>query len=159
MKIFASNRPMKLRARFDLLTSFRQGKNLLTSGTMQFKLKCLLSSTHQKLQVSCTDIFWFFLKDEDFVSKTINGSNIDLDKFPASKVRQLAKKMESAKSTTRPIIAIASDPQAAQVNLMRHQRTYLPPSKSKWKQHSHKSKSKKRYSSEHKNHRSPFMKV
>ena len=39
------------------------------------------------------DIFWFFLNDEDFVSKTINDSNIDLEKFPASKVRQLAKKL------------------------------------------------------------------
>ena len=47
--------------------------------------------------------FGFFLKDEEFVSKTINDSNIDLDKFPSSKVRQLAKKMESPKVTTRHI--------------------------------------------------------
>ena len=40
------------------------------------------------------DIFRFFLKDEEFVSRTINDSNIDLDKFPASKVRQLAKKLQ-----------------------------------------------------------------
>ena len=39
------------------------------------------------------DIFWFFLNDEDFVSKTINDTNIDLERFPASKVRQLAKKL------------------------------------------------------------------
>ena len=30
-------------------------------------------------------IFWFFLRDEEFVSKSINDSNIDLEKFPASK--------------------------------------------------------------------------
>ena len=59
------------------------------------------------------------------MSKSIN----DLDKFPASKVRWLAKKMESSKSATRHIKAVASDPQVAQVNLMRHQRTDLPPSK------------------------------
>ena len=54
----------------------------LMSGTMQFKLKSLLPSTHQKLQVSCTEIFsGFFLKDEEFVIKTINDSNIDLDSF------------------------------------------------------------------------------
>ena len=43
---------------------------------------------------------------------------------------------------------------------MRHQRTDLPPSKSEWKQHSHKhrSKSQKRYSNEHKNQRPPFKK-
>ena len=42
---------------------------------------------------------------------------------------------------------------------MRHQRTDLPPSKSKWKQHSHKSRSKshKKYSSEH-NHNIPLHK-
>ena len=48
----------------------------------------------------------------------------------------------------------------AQVNLLRHQRTDLPPSKNKWKQHSHKyrSKSQKRYSNEHKNQRPLFQK-
>ena len=38
------------------------------------------------------DIFLFFLRDEELISKTINDSNIDLEKFPASKVRQLAKR-------------------------------------------------------------------
>ena len=49
------------------------------------------------------DILWFLLKDEEFVSKTINDSNIDLKKFPASKMRQLAEKMESSKSNARHI--------------------------------------------------------
>ena len=35
---------------------------------------------------------FFFLKDEYFVSKTIHDSNIDPEKFPGSKVNQLAKK-------------------------------------------------------------------
>ena len=84
----------------------------------------------------------------------------DLKKFPASKVRQLAKKMESSNSTTRYIKQVASDPQVDQVILMRHQRTDLPPSKSKQKQHSHKSRSKgqKRYSSENKNEGPPYKK-
>ena len=101
------------------------------------------------------NIFWFFLKDEEFISKTINDSNIDLEKFPASKVRQFALEMQSSKSTTRHIKAVASDSQAAEVNLMRHQRTDLPPSKSNWKQHSHKhrSKSQKRYSNEQAKHK------
>ena len=80
------------------------------------------------------DIFWFFLNDEDFISKTINDSNIDLEKFPASKVRQLAKKLESSKSTTRHIKKMSSDPQAVQINLLRHQRTEIPPNKAKRKQ-------------------------
>ena len=73
----------------------------------------------------------FFLKYEEFVSKSINDSNIDLEMFPSSKVRQLAKEMESSKSAARHIKQVASDPKAAQVNLIRHQITELPPSKSK----------------------------
>ena len=80
------------------------------------------------------DTFWFFLKDEEFVSKTINDSNIDLEKFPASKVKQLAKKMEASKVTGHHIKQVASDPQAAQINLMRHQCTDLRPRKHKKKQ-------------------------
>ena len=55
------------------------------------------------------DIFWFFLKDEEFFSQIINDSNIDLDKFLASKVRQLAKKMEFSKSTAKHTKAVESD--------------------------------------------------
>ena len=63
----------------------------------------------------------------------MNGSNIDLDKFPASKVRQLAKKMESSKVTARHIKQVASDPQVAQIKLMWHQHTDLPAGKHKKK--------------------------
>ena len=76
-----------------------------------------------------SNIFWIFLKDEEFVSRTINDSNIDLDKFPASKVRQLAKKLESSKSTAKYIKQVSNEPQATQVNLLRHQHTELPPNK------------------------------
>ena len=105
------------------------------------------------------DIFLFFLKDKEFVSKTFSDSNIDLEKFPAT-VRQLAKKMESSKSTTRHVKQVGSDPQVAEVNLMKHQKQDLSPSKSKWKQHSHKSRSKshKRYSSEHNHQVPPYQK-
>ena len=111
------------------------------SGTQLYKPKCLLPKySPQNASILHWGIFWvFFLKAEMFVSKAINDSNTDLEKFPASKVRQIAKKMESSKSTTKNIKQVASDPQAAQINLMRHQRTS---SKSKWKQHSHKSRSK-----------------
>ena len=71
------------------------------------------------------DIFWFFLCDEDFVSKTINEGSVDLDKFPASKVYQLAKKYESSKATARHIKQVAGEMQATQIHLMRHQCTEL----------------------------------
>ena len=84
--------------------------------------------------------FWFFLKDEEFVSRTINDSNIDLDKFPASKVRQLAKKLESSKSTPKYIKQVSNEPQATQIHLLRHQCTELPPNKHQRKQRKSKSR-------------------
>ena len=72
------------------------------------------------------DIFWFFFRDEDFVSRTISDGSIDLDKFPASRVHQLAKKLESSKATARHIKQVSGEPQATQINLLHHQRTELP---------------------------------
>ena len=66
------------------------------------------------------DIFWFFLHDEEFVSKTINEGNVDLDNFLTSKVRQLAKRMEIPKATACHIKQVAGNPQAVQINLLRH---------------------------------------
>ena len=58
---------------------------------------------------------------------------MDLDKFPTSRVCQLAKKMESSKVTARHITQVAGDPQMAQINLMYHQHTELPNGKYKKK--------------------------
>ena len=58
------------------------------------------------------------MKDEDFVTKTINEGNVDIPKFPASKVCQLAKKMESSKATAKHIRQVTGDLPAAQVQLM-----------------------------------------
>ena len=148
----------EVRARFDLLTSLRQGnlsvEEWYSVAQAQVSLAKYPPETASMLH---RDIFWFFLKDGEFVFKTITDSNIDLDKFPKSKVRQLSKKMESSNSTAKHNRAVASDPQAAQVNLMKHQWTNFVPSKAKCKQNSHKvmSKSHKRYSGEHKNQRPP----
>ena len=61
------------------------------------------------------------------MSKTINDSNIYLNKFPASKVRQLFKTMESSKATTKHIKQVVNKPQATQAHSMMHQCTELPP--------------------------------
>ena len=58
------------------------------------------------------------MRDEDFVTKTINVGNVDIQKFPASKVHQLVKKMESSKATAKHIRQVAGDLLAAQVQLM-----------------------------------------
>ena len=63
----------------------------------------------------------------------INGGSVDLEKFPASKVCQLAKKLESSKATARHIRQVAGDLQAAQINLMQHQHTELSTGKNKKK--------------------------
>ena len=56
----------------------------------------------------------------------INEGNVDIQKFPASKVCQLAKKMESSKAMAKHIRQVAGDIPAAQVQLMCHQHTQLP---------------------------------
>ena len=58
------------------------------------------------------------MKDEDFVTKTINKENVNIQKFPASKVTQLAKKMDSSKATAKHIRHVAGDLPAAQIQLM-----------------------------------------
>ena len=83
-------------ARFDLLTSFFQGNKSVDEWYNAIQTQVALAKyPPETAKILHRDIFWFFLKDEEFVPKTISDSNIDLDKFPTSKVRQLAKKMES----------------------------------------------------------------
>ena len=60
------------------------------------------------------------------MSRTISDGSVDLDKFPASRVCQLAKKYESSKATARHIKQVSGEPQATQINLLCHQRTELP---------------------------------
>ena len=132
---FCKPQSNKVRARFDLLTSFRQGDRSVDEWYNAVQTQVTLAKYPQEIaKILHKDIFWFFLKDEEFVSKTINDNNIDLNIFPASKVRQLAKKMESSKVTARHIKQVASEPQAAQIHLIQHQCTELPPSKFQRKQ-------------------------
>ena len=89
------------------------------SGTILYKHKCLLPNTHQRLQVSCIKIILVLLEGWRVCVQTINDSSIDLERFPASKVRQIAKKMKASKTTAHHIKEVASDPEVAQINLMR----------------------------------------
>ena len=58
------------------------------------------------------------MKDKDFGTKTINEGNVNIQKFLASKVQQLAKKMESSKATAKHIQQVVGDLLAAQIQLM-----------------------------------------
>ena len=79
----------EIRARFDMLTSFCQGECSVDEWYNAVQAQINLARYRQEMaRILQRYIFWFFLKDEDLVPGTINDSNIDLDKFPASKVRQ-----------------------------------------------------------------------
>ena len=69
-----------------------------------------------------------FLEDEEFVTKTINGSTIDLETIPVSKVRQLAKNMEAPKATAHHIKQVTGDPQDSP-NQFDETSTHRPPTK------------------------------
>ena len=100
-----------VRARFDLPTSFRQGNHSADEWYNDVQAQVFLAKyPPETASILHRDIFWLFLKDEEFVSKSINDSNIDLGKFPASKLRLFSKKMESSKSTTRHVKPVASAP-------------------------------------------------
>ena len=114
-------------ARFDLLMSFHQGNCSVDKwyNTMQAQVN-LVKYPLETAKILHRDIFWFFLRDEDFVSRTISDGSVNLDKFPVSRVHQLAKKLESSKATARHIKQVSGEPQVAQINLLCHQRTELP---------------------------------
>ena len=88
------------------------------------------------------------------MSRTISDGSVDLDKFATSRVCHLAKRMESSKATACHIKQVAGDPQAALINLLRHQCTELPAGKYKKKKSSVKPKQ-----SNHKQHGSESYQV
>ena len=56
----------------------------LTSGMMPYRSQVNLAKYPPEMaKIFQRDIFWFFLKDEDFMSRTISDGSVDLDKFPA----------------------------------------------------------------------------
>ena len=129
---FCKPQSNEVRARFDLLTCFWQGNKSVDEWYNAVQTQVALAEyPPETAKILYRDIFWFFLKDEEFISKTINDRHIDMDKVPTSKVRQLAKKMEISKVTARHTKQVTSNPQVAQINLMRHQCTVLPASKHK----------------------------
>ena len=98
-------------ARFNLLMSFHQGNCSIDKwyNAIQAQVN-LVRYPPETAKILHRDIFWFFLKDEDFMSKTISDGSIDLDKFPASRVYHLAKKLESSKATARDINKYLENP-------------------------------------------------
>ena len=145
---FSKPQTNEVRACFDLLMSFCQGSRNVDEWYNAIQAQVTLAKyPPETAKILHHDIFWFFMWDEDFVTKTINEGNVNIQKFPASKVHQLAKKMESSKATAKHIRQVAGDTPAAQVQLMHHQHTQLPTrnfprrklnSTSGWKPQNHK---------------------
>ena len=84
---FSKPQTNEVRARFDLLTSFWQGNRNVDEWYNAIQAQVNLAKYPlETAKILHHDIFWFFMKDEDFVTKTINEGNVDIQKFPASKV-------------------------------------------------------------------------
>ena len=117
----------EVRARFDLLTSFCQGNHSIDEWYNAVQAQVNLARyPPETAKILHRDIFWFFLCDEEFVSRTISDGSVDLDKLPVRRVCQLAKKLGSSKATAQHIKQVSREPQAVQINLLWHQRTELP---------------------------------
>ena len=101
---FSKPQTNEVRARFDLLTSFCQGSRNVDEWYNAVQAQVNLAKyPPETAKILHHDIFWFFMRDEDFIMKTINEGNVDIQKFLASKVCQLAKKMESSKAMAKHI--------------------------------------------------------
>ena len=116
MKISANHKEMKCTP----TSIFLQASDKEVEAWMQYK-SILLNNPQKQPRSYIVTSFGFSCMMKNFVSKTINDSNVDLEKFPVSKVRQLVKKMESSKATAYHIKQVVGDPQTEQINLMRHQ--------------------------------------
>ena len=95
---FCKPQSNEVRATFDLLTSFCQGNKSVDEWYKAVQAQANLAKYPPKTaKILHHETFWFFMRDEDFVSRMINEGSVDLENFPASKVCQLTKKMESSK--------------------------------------------------------------
>ena len=121
----------EVRARFDLMTKVRQGSMSVDEWydavSRQISLCNYPPETAEILE---RDVFWFFLSDKDFITKTLSDAKSDIKAYPASKVRQLAKQIESNKATAN-YLKSSSSTANTQVHLMRHQRTEISNKKKK----------------------------
>ena len=138
---FCKPQSNEVHAQFDLLTCFRQGNHSVDEWYNAVQAQVNLAKyPPETAKILHRDIFWFFLWDEEFVSRTISDRYTDLDQFPTSRVCQLAKRMESSKATACHIKQVTGYPPAEQINLLRHQHTELPAGKYKKKKSSVKPK-------------------
>ena len=154
---FSKPQSNEVRAHSDLLTSFHQGNRNVDKWYNAIQTQINLAKyPPETAKIIHRDIFWFFMKDEHIVTKTINKGNVDIQKFPASKVQQLAKKMESSKATAKHIGQVAGDLPAAQIHLIHHQHTEPPTGKYNKQKNASKQKLPNHRPTEHQTSKKPF---
>ena len=79
---------------FDLLTSFHQGNKRVNKWYNAVWVQVNLAKyPPETAKILHCNIFWFFLCDEDFVSRTITERSVDLDKFPANRSLPVSEKV------------------------------------------------------------------
>ena len=83
----------EVRARFDLLTCFWEGNKSVDEwyNTVQMKV-ALARYPPETAKMLHRDIFWFLLKDEEFISKTIINSKIYLFRFLQARSSSLQRR-------------------------------------------------------------------
>ena len=80
---FCKPQSNEVHARFDLLTSFRQGNRSIDEwyNVVQAQVN-LAKYPPETAKILQRDIFWFFLHNKEFVSKTISDGSVDLGEVP-----------------------------------------------------------------------------
>ena len=103
-----------------MLTTFRQGNRSIDDWNKAVQAHIPLCEYPPETAAILTrDIFWFFMTDNEFITKTINEGNTDLTQYPAAKVQYMAIQHTSTMQC------------AAQINVLKHNCTSLPPKKKK----------------------------
>ena len=91
-KKFCKPQSNEVRAWFDLLTSFRQGNRSVDEWYNAVQAQVNLAKySLETAKILYHDIFWFFLCDEEFLSKTINDGNVDLENFKQARSDSLQR--------------------------------------------------------------------
>ena len=107
-------------ARFNLLTTFQQDNRSIDEWYYAVLAHSPLCEYPKETAAILTrDIFWFFMTNNEFIAKTFNEGNTNFEQYPATKVQQMAKKLESSKATAKHIKQHKSSVQGAtQVNVL-----------------------------------------
>ena len=100
---FCKSQSNEVWGHFDLLTSFRQGNCNIDEGYNAVQAQVNLAKyPPENAEILHRDIFWLFVWDEEFVSRTISDGSVDLDKFFCKQSVPACKKDGEERSSVKP---------------------------------------------------------